>query len=119
MLKKIKILPLIIIAILCGLTAITTRAQTQTPSSADATRTTQVVPDSETVCNQRLEKVLTDLDKADSVIATQAAEIESRKRKDLVDAGVIQQQDKLIALYEKQKGTTISFLWGLIKIRKK
>jgi len=30
----------------------------------------------------------------------------------------IAEQAKLIAIYEKRKGTTISFLFGLIKIRK-
>lgn len=30
----------------------------------------------------------------------------------------IAEQKKLIEIYEKRKGTRISFLWGLIKIRK-
>lgn len=81
---------------------------------------TQPAPsgDADKVCNQRLEKVLTDLDAAEKLIAAQAAEIESRKRKELIDQGIIQQQDKLIALYEKRRGTKISLFFGLITIRK-
>jgi hypothetical protein len=46
------------------------------------------------------------------------AEIESRKRKEAIDQGIIAAQKDLLALYEKRKGTRISFLFGLISIRK-
>lgn len=73
--------------------------------------------DGETVCNQRLEKVLADLEAAEKLIAALRAENESRQRKEAIDAGIIAQQDKLIALLEKQRRRQLSIFFGLVKVR--
>lgn len=115
--RKTLISQVLILIALFVATAASSAAQMPTTDSADATRTTQPAQSGD-VCERRLEKVLADLDAADRLIAALRAEIESRKTKELIDRGVIEAQEKLIALYEKRRGTKISLLFGLITVRK-
>jgi hypothetical protein len=55
-------------------------------------------------------------------LKTYAASLEKKSAIDEAiekkQAETIDQQGKLIAIYEKKKGTTISFFFGLVKIKK-
>jgi hypothetical protein len=75
--------------------------------------------------NQRLEKVLDALEQAEKVVEILQAEILNRQKlaklnEDLIvkKDEIISNQTKLIGEYERRKGLTVSFLFGLIKIRK-
>lgn len=119
--------------ILIGLwigTAGATRATAQT-ASAPGSQTTQPArsgdsgADDGAVCNSRLLKALDALDRSEALIKTlqdqhvtdakliaKDDEIHAKDQKTIVD------QDAVIKTYEKRKGTTVSFLFGLVKIRK-
>lgn len=101
------------------------KATAQTGSVPDSP-TTQPAPsgDASEVCNSRLLKALDGLDRAEAVIATlqdqhKADQKLNAKNDDIIANRdkTIADQDKLIKQYEKRKGTTVSFLFGLIKIR--
>jgi septal ring factor EnvC (AmiA/AmiB activator) len=65
---------------------------------------------------QMLNKVL-DVSKAkDSAIEALKEENLARQRKNDIDKGIIEAQDKLIELLQKQNRKRISFLFGLVKI---
>jgi hypothetical protein len=75
--------------------------------------------------NQRLEKVLDALEQAEKVVEILQAEILNRQKlaklnEDLIvkKDEIISNQTKLIGEYERRKGLTVSFLFGLVKIRK-
>jgi hypothetical protein len=77
------------------------------------------------LANQRLEKVLDALEQAQKVVEILQAEILNRQKlaklnEDLIvkKDEIISNQTKLIGEYERRKGLTVSFLFGLIKIRK-
>ena len=128
---------LVILIILSGLTVINITAQTSQSDSVNNSAGIQLVPSGEKrtlvndcendlqIANQRLAKTLDALEQSETVIKTLQAEIATRKNlqtlsDDLINKKdqIIANQTKLIAEYEKQKGLTISFLFGLIKIRK-
>ena len=131
---------MLILILVCGLTAINSTAQTSRIDSVKNSAPTQAAVNGANstsvtigdcdedlrVANQRLAKTLDALEKAESLI--QSLQAENVKRKELNDLNnsiiekkdsVIAGQQKLIETYEKQKGTELSFFFGLIKFRKR
>lgn len=100
---------------LAAATAISAQSE---PSSAPTTRTTASVESDLRDCSQMLDQSIEEVRalKAKAAALEQLVAIQKEiiARKD----EQIAEQAKLIAIYERRKGTTISFLFGLIKIRK-
>jgi hypothetical protein len=66
----------------------------------------------------RMVNKLLDVNKAQSdAIEALKTENEARARKNEIDAAIIANQDKLIALLEKQTKRKLSILFGLISVR--
>lgn len=136
MLKRILIKLSLILIVVCVTTVINTKSQTPIDSANGSARTALVgngeklttardCDDALKVANQRLAKTLDALEQAETVINTLQKELSTRKNLDAVNESLITKKDKiiegqqkLIEVYEKQKGLTVSFLFGLIKIRK-
>lgn len=121
--KQMRIRLLIISAIFCAAIAINIKAQTQENGSVKSFPTTQAADD---VCNQRLAKTLDALDAAESTIKTLQVVIEAQNKLAEINDRlvvkkdeIIKSQNDLIKTYDKEKGITISFFFGLLKIRKR
>jgi hypothetical protein len=121
--KRTLIKLLMISTMFCAATAINTRAQTRDDASAKSSPKIQPADD---VCDQRLAKTLDALDAAEATVRTLQALIEAQNKlaetNDAVIAKkdeIIKSQSDLIKTYEKEKGLTVSFFFGLIKIRKR
>jgi hypothetical protein len=118
MLKKTLIRLLIISTILFAATVISSTAQTRPEDSASDSRTIQVA-------NERLAKTLDALEKSEALNKTLEALVEKQNQLLALNDEIIKKKESiiadqadLIAIYEKRKGTTISFFFGLIKFRK-
>lgn len=121
--KRTRIKLLIISAMFYAATAINIKAQTQKNDSAKSSRTIQAADD---VCSQRLTKTLDALEAAEATVRTLQAAIEAQdKLAEIHDRlvgrkeEIIKSQSDLIKNYDKEKGVTISFFFGLLKIRKR
>ena len=121
--KQTLIKLLMISTMFCAATAINTRAQTQDDGSAKSTPKIRPADD---VCDQRLAKTLDALEAAEAAVKTlQAAIAAQNKLAEINDAviakkdEIIKSQSDLIKTYEKEKGLTVSFFFGLLKIRKR
>jgi hypothetical protein len=122
--KRTRIKLLIISAMFFAATAINTRAQTQDDGSAKSSPTTQAAVDD--VCNRRLAKTLDALAAAELTVKNLQAAIEAQSKLLGVSDELISKKDKiiksqsdLIKNYDKDKGVSISFFFGLLKIRKR
>jgi hypothetical protein len=107
-----------ILIIACVLTVINSTAQTRPEDSASDSRTIQVA-------NERLAKTLDALEKSEALNKTLEALVEKQNQLLALNDEIIKKKESiiadqadLIAIYEKRKGTTISFFFGLIKFRK-
>lgn len=101
--RKTLIRHFLILTLLLIATATLSQAQTQTNDSAADTRQTQAAQNGDECaeCNRRLEKVLTDLEAAESVIAAQRAELEARSRLEAINNELLRKKDEIIAGQEK------------------
>ena len=129
-----RIQTLLWVILITVLTAIPTLSQ-ETPKTgfAPGSRTIQVAANGakDTDCeselaaaNQRLLKTLDALSQAEKAIEALKAEIAARESLDKINEEILKrkeliitEQQKLIAILEKQTGRKISFLFGLIKVR--
>ncbi len=119
----------IILLILSSATAVFSQAQKPATNSANATGTIQAAPngvnitsdDDLVVCNQRLTKVLEELESAEKLIANlkelSAKQTELNTANNQIIAtqnGVIAAQKDLIKIYEARPRKKTKILWGLI-----
>ena len=123
MLKTILIRLFIITILSCAVTAINIAGQTQATVSAKNSQPTQAADE---ICNQRLAKILDALEAAELTIKTLQATTEAQSKLAAVNEAIIAKKDELIKnqadllkIYEKEKGLTVSFFFGLLKIRKR
>lgn len=126
--KSILIKLFLILTVLLIGVATNTQAQTPTNDTVTASRMMSDATECEKnlrLVNQRLEKVLDALEQAEKVVEILQAEILNRQKlaklnEDLIvkKDEIISNQTKLIGEYERRKGLTVSFLFGLVKIRK-
>jgi phage-related minor tail protein len=123
MLKTILIKLSIITILCCAATVINIAGQTRDDASAKSSPTTQAADE---VCNQRLAKTLDALEAAELTVKLQQAALEAQQK--LAEANekiiakkdeIIENQADLLKIYEKEKGVTVSFFFGLLKIRKR
>ncbi len=121
---KIILIRLLIILTMCfAATAINTKAQTQENDSAKNSLKIQAADD---ICNQRLAKTLDALEAAESAIKSLQMTIEAQQKLAEINNEIITKKDELtknqsdlLKIYDREKGTTISFFWGLLKIKKR
>jgi len=66
---------------------------------------------------QMLDKSLTTIQAQNGAIDALKTENEARKYENLILKGIIENQDRLIALQQKRIGKQISLLFGLVKVR--
>jgi hypothetical protein len=118
MLKKMLMRLAMLLIVLCGPAVISSTAQTRPEGSAPDSRTIQVA-------NERLAKTLDALEKSEALNKTLEALVEKQNQLLALNDEIIKKKESiiadqadLIAIYEKRKGTTISFFFGLIKFRK-
>lgn len=123
MLKTILIRLCIILILFCAATAINIAGQTRETVSAKNSPPTQAADD---ICNQRLAKTLDALEAAESAVKTMQATIEAQRKLTEINEMLIAKKDEIIKnqaellkIYEKEKGVTVSFFFGLLKIRKR
>lgn len=121
--KQTLIKLLIISVMFCAATAINTRAQTPENGSAKSFPTTQAADD---ICNRRLAKTLDALEAAELTVKTLQAATQAQNKllsinDDIISKKdeIIKSQNELIKNYDKEKGITVSFFFGLLKIRKR
>lgn len=123
MLKTILIKLCIILILSCAATAININGQTRDNASAKNSPTTQAADE---VCNQRLAKTLDALEAAELTIKLQQSALEAERKLADINEAIIRKKDEIIKnqadllkIYEKEKGLTVSFFFGLLKIRKR
>ena len=89
-------------------------------ATASAQRQCETVDDCNALVvrlSQALEKTL-DVNKTQKdLIDAQRSEIESRKRKEEIEAGIIKAQDEKIKILERERRKQISIFWGIFKVR--
>jgi len=114
---KFQPMPWAITLILLSATAALTQETAQKPSADDFQTISRVN-------EQRLLKTLDALETAEKALAALQTEITSRERLSAIDAellkrkdSIIADQEKLIAILQKQTGKKLSILFGLVKIR--
>lgn len=131
--KRIRILPGVILIVLAGLIPALSQETPRTSSAVNSAATVRATSGgndipatraTDDVCDRRLLKALDALDKAERVIAALEAEIAARKRLDAVNeeilaakTAVIAEQAKMIDLLKKQTGRKVSLFFGLVRIR--
>jgi hypothetical protein len=108
---------LLTLSIVILLAATATSAQSAESSASSIPKTANVADDLKD-CTQMLDQTLDELKALKAYVV-------SLEKKAAVDDAIekkqgetIDQQGKLIAIYEKKRGTTISFFFGLVKIKK-
>lgn len=123
MLKTILIRLCIITILFCAATVINIAGQTRDNASAKSSPATQVADE---VCNQRLAKTLDALEAAELTIKSQQSALDAKRKLAEINEAIIHKKDEiiknqadLVKIYEKEKGVTISFFFGLLKIRKR